>query len=300
MDQRTRIRAAINRLPADQIPCAELVITDEIIRALCGQPVIEFDHRLEFVQTMGLDAICLHPCAPLSPQESLVQGELVFNDLPGWIESDLFTFAVLDGPVGWSGKLLSFEDMMRNLVRGNSEMAAIVAAVEKLNLAAMERLAGGGVNGILLADDIAFNQGVIARPAFLRSLLFPSYARQVEYAKKLGLPIFFHSDGNLTAVLDDIVVAGFDGLQCIEKLAGMDIGDIKSRYGHKLCLWGNLDPAELLSTRSSAELASHVEQIIRDGGGGSGLIFGTSDGLFDRMNLDSIRTVYKVAKSTVI
>ena len=109
--------------------------------------------------------------------------------------------------------------------------------------------------------------------------------------------MFFHSDGNLTALLDDIVAAGFDGLQCIEALAGMDIGAVKAQYGHSLCLWGNLDPAQLLEAGDPAELAHSVQQIIQ--AVGRGLIFGTSSGLFAGMRLDTIRTVYKTAQSTV-
>jgi uroporphyrinogen decarboxylase len=300
MEHRARINAAINHQPVDQLPCAELVITDEIIRDLCGQQAVEFAHRLEFVQTMGLDAVCLHPCPVSQPEESLHKRDLAFADLSQWVDSGLFTFAVLDGPVGWSSKLLGFEEMMLGLMRKNGEFAEVVTAVEKLNIALMEQLAANGVNGILLADDIAFNQGVIARPALLRKNLFPSLARQVEYAKRLGLPVFFHSDGNLMTVLDDIVAAGFDGLQCIEQLAGMDLGAIKARYGHKLCLWGNLDPAELLGDRSPAELEGSVRQIVTAGAAGSGLIFGTSSGLFERMNLENIKTVYSAARGMTV
>ncbi len=300
MEHRTRIRAAISHRPVDQLPCAELVITDEIVRDLCREHTVEFAHRLEFVQTMGLDAVCLHPCPASPPEQSLHKRDLVFADLTQWVDSGLFTFAVLDGPVGWSSKLFGFEEMMLGLMRTNGEFAEVVAAVEKLNIALMEQLAANGVNGILLADDIAFNQGVIARPALLRKNLFPSLARQVEYAKRLGLPIFFHSDGNLMTVLDDIVAAGFDGLQCIEQLAGMDLSAIKAQYGHTLCLWGNLDPAELLGDRSPAELEGSVRQIVTAGAAGSGLIFGTSSGLFERMNLENLKTVYNAARSITV
>lgn len=297
MEQRTRIASAINRLPVDRTPCAELIITDEIVQAMCGQAVVTYDHRLEFVATMGLDAVCLHPDAVLPSRHLPCAQDMVFKDLASWAGTDLFLFAVLDGPVGWGGKLLRFEQLMSKLVRGHSDFLDIVSAVEQMNMSVMERLAGSGVNGILLADDIAFNQGVIARPAILRQIFFPSLARQIEYAKRLGLPVFFHSDGNLMAVLDDIVAAGFDGLQCIETLAGMDIGAIKEQYGHKLCLWGNLDPAALIEARSPSELEHSVNHIVHAGGHREGLIFGTSSGLFARMRLESIRTAYQIAQS---
>lgn len=297
MDHRTRVAAAIKGLPVDRTPCAELVIGDELVQAMHGREVVTFDHRLDFVQTMGLDAICLHPCFALPAKQVPGTRDAVFNDLKKWVDTGLFTFAVLDGPVGWGCRLLGFEDLVVKLFRCHGDFQDIMAAVEHLNMATIERLAGNGINGILLADDIAYTRGPIVRPDVLSKTVFPSLIRQLEYAKRQGLTVFFHSDGNLTALLDDIVAAGFDGLQCIEALAGMDIGAVKAQYGHSLCLWGNLDPAQLLEDREPAELAYSVQQIIQ--AVGRGLIFGTSSGLFAGMRLDTIRTVYKTAQSTV-
>lgn len=300
MEHRTRVERAIKRLPVDQIPCGELVITDELVQTMFAQTVLQFGHRLEFVNAMGLDAVCLHPSCSYSKQSIPGSKEVIFSDLPDWVKTDLFTFAVIDGPVGWAGKLLGFEQTMMQLGRRTPDFCEFIAAIETLNKELIERLADSGINGILLADDIAYNQGVIARPALLRELIFPALAAQADYAHQLGLPVFFHSDGNLTMVLEDIAAAGFDGLQCIESVAGMDIGEIKKQYGHKLCLWGNLDPAELIEPRSRQQLEQTVNQIITAGGNNSGLIFGTSSGLFKDMRLDSVRAVYEMARGKAI
>lgn len=296
MNKRTRVEQAIKHLPVDQVPCAELIINDKLIQAMVGRESVGFSERLAFVDALGLDAICLHPVCNSGLSSIPVAGDVVFDDIHDWGNSDLFTFAVLDGPMGWSGKLLGFEQMLMQMARSTPVFCELVTAVETLNIALIERLAESGINGILLADDIAYNQGVIARPALLRQHIFPSLATQVEYAHKLELPVFFHSDGNLQMVLNDIVAAGFDGLQCIEGLAGMDIGRVKQQYGDKLCLWGNLDPAELIEARSLSQLEQTVAQIVQTDLGNSGLIFGTCSGLFENMRLESVKAVYEIAK----
>ena len=296
MEHRTRVERAIKRLPVDQIPCAELVITDKLIQTMFTQTIPQFGHRLEFVNTMGMDAVCLHPSCDSNPGGTPRTQDMVFRDLQSWVKTDLFTFAVLDGPVAWASKILGFEQMMMQMARRTPDFGELMAAIETMNKELIEQLAGSGVNGILLADDIAFNQGVIARPATLRETIFPSLAAQVAYAQQLGLPVFFHSDGNLTMVLDDIVAAGFDGLQCIEPLAGMDIAHVKSQYGHKLCLWGNLDPTELIEPRSLQQLEQVVKNIVTAAGSNSGLIFGTCSGLFENMRLDSVKAVYEMVR----
>lgn len=297
MNHKTRVTAAIGRQPVDRIPCAELVIDDEVIQAMFGPIELAFGHRLEFVQTLGLDAVCLHPADAAESARLPGPQAVVFADLENWTATDLFTFAVLDGPMGWGFKLLGFEPLLTRMIRQPEEFRELTVAVEQLNLSLLDRLAANGINGIILADDIAFNQGVIARPSLLRQALFPSLARQAAYARQLGLPVFFHSDGNLALVLADIAAAGFDGLQCLETLAGMDIGAVKAQYGDKLCLWGNLDPAELIEARRPEALAQAVRRIAAAAAGGSGFIFGTSSGLFAPMRLENIKSVYAIIRN---
>lgn len=294
MDHRTRIKAAISHLPVDDIPCAELVIEDELVQEMCGVAVVQFSHRLEFVRNMGLDAICLHP---KYFERMPASKNIIFEDVHSWVKTDLFTFAVIDGPVSWGIKLYGFEELMFMLSSPcHMEFKQLMLEVEKTNMELMESLAGNGANGIVVADDIAFNQGLFVRPDILRQTVFASLTRQVDYAKRLNLPIFFHSDGNLMLVIEDLVTIGFDGLQCIDTLAGMELATLKQRYSNKLCLWGNLDPRELIESRNINELEQSVISIINDTKG-SGLIFGTSSGLFNKMRLESIKAIYEIVKS---
>ncbi len=294
MDHKMRVELAIRHLPVDQIPCAELVIDDAVVQGLCGEKVIKFEHRLEFVRTMGLDAVCLHPEFCLQPDSIPLAQDAVFADLEQWAKTDCFIFALLDGPIGWGVKLLGFNQLMAKLARRHPDILMLMKDIERLNINIMEKLRHSGVNGVIIADDIAFNQGVIVRPDILRQTLFPALARQVESAKAFDLPVFFHADGNLMLVMEDIVEAGFDGLQCIESVAGMDIELIKRQYGQKLCLWGNLDPAELVMERSSSHLQNKVNNIINaTGGHDGGLIFGTSSGLFEGIRLENLKHVYE-------
>ena len=96
-----------------------------------------------------------------------------------------------------------------------------------------------GVDGIIIADDIAHQRGLMVSLATLREYLFPSLARQVELIRR-HLPAFFHSDGQYAEVISDLINCGFQGLQCLEGGAGMDPLKLKSLH-LQLCLWGTLE-----------------------------------------------------------
>lgn len=110
----------------------------------------------------------------------------------------------------------------------------------------------------------------------------------------LKTPILFHSDGNLSEVLTDIVNAGFDGLEGIESAADTDIGSIKRQYGKPLCLWGNLAPSYLVMPHSKKELLEQVNSIKLSAAYGGGFIFGTSSGLFQGERPENLRAIYGV------
>jgi uroporphyrinogen decarboxylase len=159
-----------------------------------------------------------------------------------------------------------------------------------------------GAHGIIIADDIAYHRSTYISPEFVEHYLLPIWKTQVKAAWNLGVPIFFHSDGNLNAVLPLVVEAGFDGLQCIEPAAGMDINDIKQRYGRNLCLMGNMDPSLLtekgnqIDTETSYDhLRQSVFELMKIADEDGGFIFGTCSGLFTGMSPEIVQTMYRLA-----
>ncbi len=61
----------------------------------------------------------------------------------------------------------------------------------------------------------------------------------VDVIHEEGGKVIKHSDGNLWKIIDDIVKTNIDGLNPMEPVAGMDIGEVKQKYGDRICLIGN-------------------------------------------------------------
>jgi len=113
-------------------------------------------------------------------------------------------------------------------------------------LALIEHLpANHGIEAIFSGDDIAFQSGPLLAPAWFKQHYFHRLARVCAAYHQQGIKVLFHSDGNLNSILDGLVEAGIDGLNPIEVLAGMDVGDIHRRYPH-LFMAGGIDVSQLL------------------------------------------------------
>jgi len=103
----------------------------------------------------------------------------------------------------------------------------------------LERAAEEGADVLLTGDDYANRKGLLMSPEHFREFVLPYLARAVEVAHRYGLPFVKHTDGKLWEVMDDIVGTGIDALDPIEPLAGMDIGQVKERYGDRIAVVGN-------------------------------------------------------------
>jgi hypothetical protein len=122
---------------------------------------------------------------------------------------------------------------------------------------------------IQCCEDVAYKTGLMVSPEILRKQFFPRFKQVIAPLKQGGIKVIWHSDGNIMPVLDDAIECGFDGIDPLERTAGMDIGDIRKKYGKKLILVGNVD-SQVLTFGNEAEVRKAVRECIlaADAGGG--------------------------------
>jgi uroporphyrinogen decarboxylase len=190
-------------------------------------------------------------------------------------ESDYFVFGQTGGCHDNVLSLLGWENAM---IASQTDLPAVkdlARRVGELHLELGKMMVEVGADLILVGDDLAFNTGTFFAPESLREWVFPVHEQIVRGIKRLGVPVMLHSDGNLNSVMDDIVDCGYDALQSLQPSAGMDIAEIKRRYGDKLCLMGNLDLDYLMPLGTPDEVRAGVRDVIRKAAHGGGFILST-------------------------
>lgn len=113
---------------------------------------------------------------------------------------------------------------------------------------------------VLTFGDIACKGRLLHSPEWLRREFFPRLKRLNDAWHEHGLKCLFHSDGLLMEVMDDLIAAGIDGLNPIETVAGMNLAEVKAKYGRKIFLAGGIDMSQLLSNGTPEE----VREVCRD------------------------------------
>lgn len=123
--------------------------------------------------------------------------------------------------------------------------------------------------GVWIFDDIAMNEGPMFSPASFEQVFLPAYRRMVREYKAAGARyVVFHSDGNIMPILDMLVDAGIDGINPIERRAGMDPATLRARYP-RLVLTGGMDNTDALLNGPPERIERETRELVelgRDGG----------------------------------
>lgn len=140
---------------------------------------------------------------------------------------------------------------------------------------AVSRINELGFDFMIVPEDLAWKQGPLFSPKIIRELFLP---RMKKVAERIKIPWIYHSDGNLLPILDDLLTLGMNALANIEPNA-MDIKELKKKYGHRLCLMGNIDLHYTLTQGTPEETAAEVKKRLQEIAPGGGYILASSNGL---------------------
>ena len=150
--------------------------------------------------------------------------------------------------------------------------------------------------GVFYGVDLAYRSGPMFSPTFLRKQVFPRMEKVIDAYHRRGIPVLYHSDGNLWPILDDLVALGIDGLNPIETLAGMDLGKLREHYPD-LIFVGGIDCSQLLPFASPSEVVNTVKKAIQVAG--PGYLVGSSTEIYEGIPLDNIKAMIDTAKEYI-
>ena len=159
------------------------------------------------------------------------------------------------------------------------------------------RNAKAGVDILGLADDIADQRGMMMSPEMWRQVFKPRLASVIAAAREVrpDIPVFYHSCGNVTAVIDDLIEAGVTILNPIQPEA-MDPFEVKRRYGKQITLWGTIGTQTVLPRFSPEEVRRTVKEYCSVLAAGGGFVIGPSHAIKEDVPWSNIEAFYRAVE----
>ena len=287
-----RILRALNiQEPEDLVPCYQPVLS--CAHRLTGRPVITNEDFRDAASSNERDRLCHQAVDDLVEIAERLDWSLVMVYAPFSGDEHLKVVSELrrrvDGEfmVGsWTnGGVLGIPpgDRVEEFCYRLADEPEAVHAEAKDGMEAAstwgERCVDAGSELLILANDVAYNQGPFLSPSWFVELVTPYLHRHVERLRRTGAWIVFHSDGNLTPVLDQIVSCDVHGLNPIDAQAGMDIAEVKRQYGRQIALFGNVR-ADFVHRGTLEEIRESARYCLESAKTGGGLVYTCSSEVF--------------------
>lgn len=141
-----------------------------------------------------------------------------------------------------------------------------------------KRYAEEGADVIGLGGDVADDHGPMISPAYYDEFIGCRIREQARALKPFGLFVTNTSDGNLWKILDEFLIkTEVNGYGEIDKAGGMDLGELKEKYGDTICFIGNLDIRYVLCRGTPQDARREMIECIEAGMGNGGHIIASSN-----------------------
>lgn len=314
MNSYERIMTAMKFQEPDRVPLAEFVIHKRIIAALMpeAREQADFEEKFDFdvvsarawyrtewekgntfMDEWGIiygknDETVAHPLeGPLKSPADLKNLVLPDPDLParlgnlpelvGRFKGERAVSFGMRAMFLWAANLTGLDNLLMYLLTEPEFVHELLDRILESSIKMAKNAVRGGADIILETDDYAYNKGPLMSPATFAEFIGPRMKRFAAAVHAEGGYLLKHTDGNIMKIIDTMVAAGIDGLQSIDPLAGMDIGEVKRKYGDRISLWGNIDCGNLLGFGNEKDVEEAVKECIRQAAPGGGFVLTSSN-----------------------
>jgi uroporphyrinogen decarboxylase len=169
--------------------------------------------------------------------------------------------------------LRSMEDLLMDFMDNPEPAEVLLDRIVETRIQQTVHLASSGVDVLRLGDDIASQRGMLMSLPTWRKWLKPRLADVIEAARKANpdVLIFYHTDGNATAAVPDLIEIGVEILNPVQPEC-MDLASLKVRYGSDLSFWGTIGTQTTLPFGTTEDVRAEVKTHIAEVGSGGGLL----------------------------
>jgi hypothetical protein len=193
----------------------------------------------------------------------------------------------------WYVSTVTRRDYIWKVFERQCEVA--LANLERIHRRVGERPAVAFMSG----TDFGAQAGPFISPEAYRDLFKPFNKALNDWVHQhTSWKTFIHSCGSVIRLIPDFIDAGFDILNPVQtSAAGMDLAELKRRFGDRLVFWGGgVDTQHVLPFGTPEEVREDVRGRIATLAPGGGVIFNTIHNVQAKVPVENLRALYQAVK----
>jgi uroporphyrinogen decarboxylase len=170
-------------------------------------------------------------------------------------------------------QIRGYEQFLMDMIERPAWAQCLLDRIAAQNRIKAVGLAKAGVDWIQTGDDVANQKAMMFQPDMWREMMLSRWAATWKAIKEIHsrAVIWYHCDGNLLAVIGDLVEAGMDILNPLQPEC-LDVEEVHRRYGKRLTFDGCIGTQSTMPWGKPADVKARVKDLIEKYGRRGGLI----------------------------
>lgn len=194
----------------------------------------------------------------------------------------------------WS--LRGFDALLMDMVDRTEWVEELLDRITGIQIALAQRFVDAGVDAGYFGDDYGAQRSMLFSPRMWRNLVKPRLAKMFAVFRDAGLPVILHSDGDIRAILPDLVEIGLTTLNPVQPEV-LDHKWLQQEFGAKLSFYGGISTQSVLPREDDALVREASAACARDlAPNGTGLLLGPSHRMQSDIpppNVDSLLSAFE-------
>lgn len=230
------------------------------------------------------------------PDINSLESQEVINERVRKIKEhdDYFIRADISNPYKQAWAMRGMENFLCDTLADPDMALALMWKCEEYFKEAGLRLIRAGADMVSIIGDIATQKTLLFSQDVYRQIMKPVLQDMIKAfkAENPNIIMFFHSDGCLDMIVDELIDTGFDVINPIQPEC-MDIFAFKEKYGDKVVMHGTVSIQELLPHGTVEDVKREVRKIIDICGKNGGLVIAPSNLVQNDTPLENIVAMYE-------
>jgi uroporphyrinogen decarboxylase len=148
-----------------------------------------------------------------------------------------------------------------DLLEESKEFLLIRDMIHEYNMRFLDCLLQHEYDGIGFSDDWGSQNALLISPPLWRKLFKPLYQEIFQRIKEHDMLVFFHTDGYVIDIIDDLIEIGVDALNC--QVACMGVEKLGKRFRRRVCFWGEIDRQKILPHGTPEQVRAEIEKTLQ-------------------------------------
>jgi len=222
-----------------------------------------------------------------------------------WIEQEVQKAHAQGIPAqGWVGhmyenawQIRGYEQFLMDVVERPAWADCLLERIARQNMIAAVAFARAGVDWISCGDDVANQNALMFAPSTWRKMFHAKWKRIWAEIKEINpsCQIWYHSDGNISTIVGELVDAGLDMLNPVQPEC-IDTDALHKRFGKRLTFDGCIGTQSTMPWGTPDDVRARVKYVIEAYGRNGGLIVSPTHVLEPEVPIANIEAMVQACK----